>query len=56
MGCVLCARLNFLARCKKRAGLIGPDTDKKKTGTAKHRFEAGRGEGGQYVRKADNIC
>ena len=42
----MCAKLNFLARCKKRAGLIGPDTNKKKTGTAKHRLEAGRGVGG----------
>ena len=25
----MCAKLTFLARCKKRAGLIGPDTNKK---------------------------
>ena len=47
----VCAKLNFLARCKKRARLIGHDTNKKKTGTAKHRLEAGRGGGGQYLRK-----
>ena len=39
----MCAKLTFLARCKKRAGLIGLDT--KKTGTAKHRLD-GKGGGG----------
>ena len=42
----------------KRAGLIGPDANKKKTGTAKHRLAGGGGgggggtisaEGGQYL-------
>ena len=37
---------------KKRAGLIGPDANKKKPGTAKHRLAGG----GQYLRKGDNIC
>ena len=46
----MCAKLTFLARCKKRAGLIGPDnlTPIKKTGTAKR--IGWRGGGG------DNIC
>ena len=41
---------------KKRAGLIGPDANKKKPGTAKHRLAGGGGgggtisaEGGQYL-------
>ena len=41
--------LNFLARCKKRARLIGPDTNKKNTGTAKHRLGCGE----QYLWKGD---
>ena len=40
--------LNFLARCKKQVGLIGPDT-KKNTGTVKHRL----GWGEQYLWKGD---
>ena len=52
----------FLARCNKRAGLIGPDTNKQnRDGPCKH---PGRGRGGggdrgggeQYLRKGDNIC
>ena len=56
----MCAKLTFLARCKKRAGLIGPDnlTPIKKTGTAKRigGGGGGGGGGGQYLRKGDNIC
>ena len=37
----MCAKLSFLAPCKK---LIGPDT--KKTGTAKHRLHGWKGGGG----------
>ena len=43
--------LNWLD-AKKRAGLIGPDANKKKTGTAKHRLAGGGGGGGG----GDNIC
>ena len=54
----MCAKLTFLARCKKRAGLIGPDNltpiKKNRDGQA-HRLEGGGG-GGQYLRKGDNIC
>ena len=54
----MCAKLTFLARCKKRAGLIGPVnlTPIKKTGTAKRIGWRGGGgggtisaEGGQYL-------
>ena len=54
----MCAKLNFLARCKKRAGLIGPDTNNKnRDGQASvgGRPERGWGggtisaEGGQYL-------
>ena len=48
----MCAKLTFLARCKKRVGLIGPDTNKKnRDGQA-----SVGGGGGQYLRKGDNIC
>ena len=40
--------MSFLARCKKRAGLIGPDTNKKKNG----RQAVGWGGWGG----GDNIC
>ena len=40
----------FLARCRKRAGLIGPDTNKiKPDGQAS--VGGGGGGGGQYLRK-----
>ena len=49
----MCAKL---ARCKKRAGLIGPDINKKpRDGQASVGGRPGRG-GGQYLRKGDNIC
>ena len=35
----MCAKLSFLVRCKKRAGLIGPDTNKKD----RHQFGGGGG-------------
>ena len=55
----MCAKLTFLARCKKRAGLIGPDTNKKKPGRPTIGWGGGGGGGGggeQYLRKGDNIC
>ena len=53
----MCAKLTFLARCKKRAGLIGPDTNlKNRDGQASVGGGGGGGGGGQYLRKGDNIC
>ena len=61
----MCAKLNFLARCKKRAGLIGPDTNKKKPGRPSIGWRPAEGwggggggaisaEGGQYL-LADHV-
>ena len=53
----MCAKLTFLARCKKRAGLIGPDTNLKNRAVGRGRGGGGGGGGGgQYLRKGDNIC
>ena len=49
--------LNFLARCKKRAWLIGHDTNKKIPGRPSIGWGEGAGVGGeQYLWKGDNIC
>ena len=49
----MCAKLTFLARCKKRAGLIGPDTNfKNRDGQASVGGGGGgtiSAEGGQYL-------
>ena len=49
----MCAKLTFLARCKKRAGLIGPEKKDRDLGLG---GGGGGGGGGQYLRKGDNIC
>lgn len=49
----MCAKLTFLARCKKRMGLIGPDTNtEKKPGRPSIGVGGGgtiSAEGGQYL-------
>ena len=55
--CVL--SLPFWLDAKKRAGLIGPDTNlKNRDGQAASvgGWGGGGGGGGQYLRKGDNIC
>ena len=48
--------LNWLD-AKKRAGLIGPDVNKKKNRDGQASVgRGGGGGGGQYLRKGDNIC